>query len=191
VTKTIHQIWLQGGELPDPLAGYVRGVRALCEAHGWTWRLWSAADVAALSPESQAMLRRLSPRCCHVSQQSNLLRWLVLRDFGGLYFDTDTEPLKLPACEGVWIAPTDARCCKWLASPVACPAHDPWIEAMVATLDSVDLAVHMSAGPLLVAQHTAGANAWAIDDWRGRYGRHHCLGRRMGHFTAPPVEVPT
>ena len=64
-------------------------------------------------------------------------------------------------------------------------------------LPFVDLSVHMSAGPLLVAEHVDGANVWPVGDWDnrdgvlGKFGTHHFAGKRLGHFTTPPVEVPT
>jgi mannosyltransferase OCH1-like enzyme len=193
VLKTLHQVWLQGGE-PAALA---MAARSVAHAAGWSYSIWSAADVSNLTAESQAIFRALSPRCCHISQQSNVLRYLVLHDQGGLYLDTDVDLRAMP--EGL----TDA----WVAScrgrhgvsgfALAAPANHPSIARIVHKLPDTDLAKHAEAGPALLSKNLDGFNLWPVEAWRDTeggpsaiYGHHLCSGRAGGTFALPPVAVP-
>ena len=191
VLKTLHQVWLQGGD-PPALA---TAARSVAHAAGWSYAIWSAADVSNLTKASQDIFRALSPRCLHISQQSNVLRYLVLRDQGGLYLDTDVDLRAMP--EGL----TDA----WAASAgrgvsgfaLAAPANHPSIARIVHKLSTIDLAKHAEAGPVLLSQNLEGFNLWPVAAWRDTegvpsaiYGHHLGTGRSRGTFALPPVAVP-
>jgi len=193
VLKTLHQIWLQGGE-PPALA---TAARSVAHVAGWSCAIWSAADVSNLTKASQALFRALSPRCCHISQQSNVLRYLILRDQGGLYLDTDVDLRAMP--EGL----TDA----WIASchgrhgvsgfAMAAPANHSSLERIVANLSTIDLTKHAETGPVLLSQNLEGFNLWSVAAWRDTeggpsaiYGHHLCSGRARGTFVMPPAAVP-
>ena len=188
VPTNIHQIWLQGGELPEPLNEYTKGVSSLCAQVGWQYTLWSAQDYKKLSVESQEIFRTLSVKCCHISQQSNILRYLILRDFGGLYLDVDVKLQKLPeALEGAWAHKSFAS---------ACPAGHSWILRIVSMLNDIDLSRHGTGGSKLVKLSMGpDVNMWPNVAW-GRFGdtravlgTHGLLGVNMGSYKLPPVTV--
>jgi hypothetical protein len=188
VPQNLHQIWLQGGELPEPLREYTTGVSYLSAKTGWQYSLWSAQDYKKLSSESQEIFRILSAKCCHISQQSNILRYLILKDFGGLYLDVDVRLQKLPeALDGAWAHKSFAS---------ACPAGHPWVLRIVSMLDGVDLSKHGTGGSRLVRLSMGpDVNMWPSDAW-GRFGdtrvvlgTHGLLGVNMGSYKLPPVTV--
>ena len=192
IPKNVHQIWLQGGSITEPLNGFVRHIAELCTADGWVHTLWTAEDMSRLSSESYRMFQDLSVKCCNISQQSNIARYLILRDCGGLYLDTDVELLALPEqLEGAWIPATAAM--HGIGSfALACPAHHPWAERIVAMCTEVDLSVNGTAGSKLVARSKGpDTNVWPLKTWdrngRGVLGTHAWRGHSMGHFSTPPV----
>lgn len=189
VPRSIHQIWLQGDALPEPLAGYVAHVIEVCKAGGWTHTLWTAKDLSALTKVSQAAFGTLAPKCCHLSQQSNVLRYLILQDLGGLYLDTDVDLRVLPdELMGAWI-PATRTLLRVGSFALACSAQDPWAKRIVALCAQANLGISGSAGSKLVAASRApDVNVWprgTWEDWNGhlaKLGIHHWLGHQMGHF---------
>jgi Glycosyltransferase sugar-binding region containing DXD motif len=112
IPRVIHRIWL--GDEPMP-AEHERFGETFARHHpGWEMRLWSDEDLAAL--EITEVEHR---RCRTPSELSNLMRYEVLRRFGGVYVDTDFEcrraltpllrgidafaALELPGCVGTAI----------------------------------------------------------------------------------------
>lgn len=84
IPRVFHRVWI-GGAMP---AEYVRyGEQWLALHPGWTMRTWSDADLDVV--EDRDLFDRLTP----VSAKSNLLRYSVLWRHGGVYLDTDFEPL--------------------------------------------------------------------------------------------------
>ena len=188
VPTHVHQIWLQGGELPEPLRGYAKGVSDLCDRVGWQYSLWSVQDYKKLSSESQEVFRTLSAKCCHISQQSNILRYLILRDFGGLYLDVDVRLRKLPeALDGAWAHKSFAS---------ACPAGHPWALRIVSMFNNIDLSKHATGGSRLVRMSMGpDVNVWPSGAWgrfedtRAALGTHGLLGLSIGSYKLPPVIV--
>lgn len=95
IPKTFHRIWLG----PDPLpAAFERFGESWTQHHpGWEMRLWTERDLSELRvPKAYEGAR-------HDSERSNILRYEVLRAFGGVYLDTDFECLKPidPLLEGL------------------------------------------------------------------------------------------
>lgn len=95
IPRVIHRVWLGGGELP---AEALRWEETWRHHHpGWELRLWRDGDLTGLVP-GEALAR-----CRSASEQSNLVRYTVLAQFGGVYIDTDVEcrrPLD-PLLDGV------------------------------------------------------------------------------------------
>lgn len=178
-----------------PLGKLVQQVEKVCSEAGWEYRRWTAEDVRGLPGEAGKLFRDLSPKCDTISQQSNLARYLILREVGGLYLDTDVELNKLPLMiEGAWVAGSTSifQVCSCI---LACPAHHSWIERVVGLLTKVDLSVRGSAGSKLIAESLADdVSVWSRSCWgrnaqRSEFGAHHWMGDSMGHFTIPPVVV--
>jgi len=101
IPRLVHQIWL--GDTPmHPLM--VRWRETWKALHpNWKVLLWESSSnvscirsdlnsgtVLSASPLHEEMLRR----SCHLSQRSNIWRYLLLMQFGGVYVDTDVEPYK-------------------------------------------------------------------------------------------------
>ena len=196
VPTIVHQIWLQGGKLPPPLDGYVDAVRGLCRQGGWIHWLWDTSDLNGLSDESRRMFRFLSAGCSDISQQSNVLRYLILRDQGGLYLDTDVKLHALPGpLEGAWV-PIARNMHRAGSFALACPSGDPWIIRLMELCLQAPLHVRHGAGSKLVAVSLGpDVKRWEIGDWKdtgsqpAKYGQHGWMGTQMGHFEMPPVVV--
>lgn len=87
VPRTIHRVWL--GDEPMP-AEHERFGETFAQHHpGWTMRLWTDDDLAALDITAAERERARTP-----SELSNLVRYEVLHRFGGVYVDTDFECLR-------------------------------------------------------------------------------------------------
>jgi mannosyltransferase OCH1-like enzyme len=194
VPKKVHQIWLQGGSLPDHIVAFVTGTQEICKLAGWEYNLWTAAR-NGLSDASLALFKKLSAECCCVSQQSNVLRYMILRDIGGLYIDTDVEVFRLPGeLEGPWIV---SLASKKKNSSYACasPQGDSWIKNIVSQCTIIDLKQHASAGHILMTANSGTANVWPIGTWQrwqrrgGILGDHKCLGLKHGHFSEKPILI--
>ena len=87
IPRLLHRVWTGGSPLPPEAAAF--GER-LAELHPeWTSRLWTDADLETLAVTARE--RRL---CRSASELSNLVRYAVLARYGGVYLDTDVEPLR-------------------------------------------------------------------------------------------------
>ena len=82
--RVLHRVWVGGAELPAAHVEFGRGFERLHP--GWEVRLWTDADLGALG-FTDAEVGRVRT----ASELSNLMRYEVLRRFGGVYFDTDVE----------------------------------------------------------------------------------------------------
>jgi hypothetical protein len=95
IPRVIHRVWV--GEAP--LSEEDRHYGETWERHhpGWEMRLWGDRDVRGLVPA-----RRLRV-CRDHAEASNLIRYELLRRFGGVYADTDVECRRSlePLIEGV------------------------------------------------------------------------------------------
>lgn len=99
----INQIWLSK-KIPDHISAWMRG----WEQSGHEYRLWRAADCVQYLPDLRlAEIEMLAP-----ALQSDLLRLLILRDYGGLYADCDIEltgpiPVLPDSMAGIWCGGCD------------------------------------------------------------------------------------
>ena len=85
IPRVFHRVWI-GGPMPEE---YVRYGERWLELHpGWTMRTWGEGDLDVV--EDRGLFDRLTP----VSAKSNLLRYSVLWRHGGVYLDTDFEPIR-------------------------------------------------------------------------------------------------
>lgn len=92
IPRIIHRIWLDD-PLPDEFARYGRGWQELHP--GWTVTDWqNSAALPALV--NQDLFDRAREICPHDWKrfQSDILRLELMRQFGGVYVDTDMEPLQ-------------------------------------------------------------------------------------------------
>jgi len=87
IPKIIHQIWL-GGELPERFKGFQQSFRRLHP--GWEYRLWGDTQAQQLEMSN----RELFDRSPNYGSKSDLMRYEILFNYGGLYADVDFECLK-------------------------------------------------------------------------------------------------
>jgi mannosyltransferase OCH1-like enzyme len=87
ITPKIHQIWL-GGKLPEKFQKWCNTWR---EFHPhWEYRLWTDDDL----PNIEITKREMFDASTNQGMRSDILRYEILRQEGGLYVDTDFECLK-------------------------------------------------------------------------------------------------
>jgi len=87
IPKKIHQIWL-GGKLPEEYRGWTKTWEAFHPS--WEYKLWTDADVNKINITSIDYFNK----CTNPAMKSDILRYEILRQIGGLYIDTDFECLK-------------------------------------------------------------------------------------------------
>lgn len=127
IPRLIHRVWL-GIEVPPETLAYGTDLQRLHP--GWLVVLWRDWTLPAL--DNQEAFDR-SP---HASQRSNIVRYEVLRRWGGVYVDTDVEPRRpldsLLEHESFAIAREDDR---WLGTAfmASAPAH-PFVTHLCATV---------------------------------------------------------
>lgn len=89
IPRIIHQIWL-GSALPDELLWMVATWKNFCAEHGWSYILWTDADVASLHLYNQD----LYDEARNFGMKSDIARLEILYRFGGFYVDIDCEYVK-------------------------------------------------------------------------------------------------
>jgi mannosyltransferase OCH1-like enzyme len=194
IPNCVHQVWLQGGEVPSPLSDNAQEIVSICARAKWEYKLWDASDIGKL-PDSGKDFTRLSSNCGSIVQQSNLARFFILREIGGLYLDLDVQLRSLPPLfGGAWVP--GSRAMHRIGSfALACSPHHPWIERLVSMLANVDLKIRGSAGSKLIAASLGpDVHVWPRELWEesGKneetiLGTHSWSGNSLGHFNRPPV----
>lgn len=91
----VHQIWIQGGRetMPTHIRQLTEWVQQSVETRGGMYRLWSEADLVI--PEQ---LSTIYHSCPSMAAKSDILRMLLIYQYGGMYLDTDmilTQPDQL------------------------------------------------------------------------------------------------
>lgn len=87
IPKKIHQIWL-GGDLPDKYLHY--SLSWLKYHPTWEYRLWGDDDIDSI----KMINRHLFNKAPNLGMKSDILRYEILNQEGGIYVDTDFECLK-------------------------------------------------------------------------------------------------
>ena len=165
IPRVFHQIWL--GDKPRPHA-FVRWNEAWKTLHpAWEVRLWQQdSDGVVRSGDRKFKSRypELLARACHLSQRSNILRYELVEFYGGIYMDTDVEPLQpidsliddVSAFAPLMNVFRDgkAQVCLGCAIFGAVPGH-PWTRDLMAGLKGIDPAVNGSAGSKYFARVTS------------------------------------
>jgi mannosyltransferase OCH1-like enzyme len=91
MNRVIHQIWLGKNPMPDTLRKWSEQWQELNP--GWQYRLWNDGVVDQLQ-NKELYLNPSVEKIQINSFRSNLIRYEILYNYGGVYFDTDFEPLK-------------------------------------------------------------------------------------------------
>lgn len=85
IPRMFHRIWLGGKPMPELFQQWGESWTRLNP--GWTMTTWTEENLRTRFPD-------LIARACHLSQRSNVYRYEILLDHGGIYLDTDFECLK-------------------------------------------------------------------------------------------------
>ena len=87
IPRTLHQIWLRGGELPLDLQRNVDNLRSLNP--GWEHRLWTSREAGELLSACEGKIARsyyrIDPR--YGAARADVLRHLIIYRHGGVYCD--------------------------------------------------------------------------------------------------------
>lgn len=87
IPRTLHQIWLHGGDLPTALQRNVDNLRSLNP--GWEHRLWTSKEADELLATCEGSIAksyyRIEPR--YGAARADLLRHLIIYRRGGVYCD--------------------------------------------------------------------------------------------------------
>lgn len=87
IPKKIHQIWL-GGDIPSELKILSDLWYKLCCENNWEYYLWNDNNIHDLTNETFFLTHNLG-------QKSDILRYNILKKYGGIYMDLDFVPVKM------------------------------------------------------------------------------------------------
>lgn len=150
IPKVFHRIWL-GSAVPDEVEQFGR---AWLDLHpGWTLHTWREWDMPAL--RNQFWFDRGSS----YASQADIARLELLYRFGGVYVDTDQEPLRsieeLIAHAGCFFGSEDGQ---WLGtSIIGCAPQHPFLAQLIdgvpdSILTNVDASPNVQTGPQYVTK---------------------------------------
>lgn len=122
IPRIIHRVWVGPNEMPEEFQRYGETWR---EHHpGWEVRLWTDDNLPAFEdPGAPRRARSLTER-------SDVVRYEVLRRFGGVYVDADFECVRAldPLLAGVEVFAAATRKGVVKSGIVGGPAHHPLFE---------------------------------------------------------------
>tara|TARA_B100000886_G_scaffold270420_1_gene194400 strand:- start:881 stop:1735 length:855 start_codon:yes stop_codon:yes gene_type:complete len=88
VPKLIHQIWLGDKKLPKNSIPWMKSWKKYNP--DWEYKLWNEKNIKELNIKNfDVYSKKINP-----GYRSDILRYIILKKFGGLYADTDFECLK-------------------------------------------------------------------------------------------------
>ncbi len=93
----VHQIWI--GSKPPPLE-WMNTVQAFCTTHGHRYMLWGNQEIKQLRLQSYPGILELFLYFLQSSEEhkfpamADILRYVILYEYGGIYIDADTVVLK-------------------------------------------------------------------------------------------------
>lgn len=89
IPKIVHQIWL-GGDMPVAEQNMINQVKSTL-SEDWIHMLWTERDIDKLHNFKNINLFNETP---NYGQKSDLLRYSILAEIGGVYMDTDFTLIK-------------------------------------------------------------------------------------------------
>lgn len=87
IPKIIHQIWL-GGEMPQKYKEFAKSWKKYHP--DYQYKLWTDKDVNDIF----ITRRNLFDKATNLGMKSDILRYEILKQYGGIYVDTDFECIK-------------------------------------------------------------------------------------------------
>ena len=133
IPRIIHQIWIGDKDIPET---YERFKETLLKHHpGWRYKLWTNDEVKTLKLHNQ----KLYDEAEEPAEKANLLRYEILNQFGGIYFDIDFECLKsfepLIHCYDFFTGLEPVDSAHMLNNAlIACAPHHPLIWQVIETI---------------------------------------------------------
>jgi len=153
IPHILHRIWL-GSPIPAEYEGYWASFRRL--NHGWEFRTWREDDLDWLTNQEQF------DTADTYAQKADIARYEVLLRHGGIYVDTDIEPLRplAPLLDaGAFAAYEDSN---YIAIGVmGCTPGHPLFAEMIRRIPENMLkggSVNMQTGPMLFTRIIHSAN---------------------------------
>ncbi len=202
IPRVFHQVWLGDRPFPAEAEAYREGWRRLHP--DWQWRLWTEADLPGLT--SQWALQNAA----HLSQKSDIIRYEILRRYGGVYLDTDVECRRNiePLLQGVTAFAGrergDILCGAVLGGIAGHPLFDALVAGLPQSMRTHTLCIEQ-AGPHYLSRVASGIPEVTIfppetfypytweethrqsEDFSGAYAVHHWRGSWKGGGRAVPV----
>jgi inositol phosphorylceramide mannosyltransferase catalytic subunit len=87
IPKIIHQVWI-GSDIPQQEKQWVLNVQQSLPSD-WSYMLWGNNDIEKLKYLDMDLYQRLGKTRNGIAKQSDLIRYAVLFEYGGVYIDTD------------------------------------------------------------------------------------------------------
>ena len=88
IPKKIHQIWLGGKDIPKRCLKWMESWQKF--NNDWDYKLWDEESIKELNiKDFDVYSQKLNP-----GYRSDIIRYIVLKKYGGLYVDTDFECVK-------------------------------------------------------------------------------------------------
>ena len=92
--RSLHQIWLGPNKMPADQWKWTKQWARMCRADRIEYKLWRDADVQADAISFSMINRSALDAATTMAQKADILRLEILYQFGGIYLDTDVEPVK-------------------------------------------------------------------------------------------------
>ncbi len=87
IPRIIHQIWV-GGNIPPHLKDLSEQWKNICKSNGWEYYLWDDTNINIFPNENIGKTKNFG-------QKSDILRYDILKKYGGIYVDIDFVPVKI------------------------------------------------------------------------------------------------
>jgi mannosyltransferase OCH1-like enzyme len=168
IPKLFHQIWLG----PAPMHPMMlRWQAAWKKLHpGWTLKLWRGGKDGTLVCGDERLTAHypdLLAHARHFAQQANIWRLEVLLEQGGIYLDTDMQPLKNiePAIADLdaFVMPMYLEPEQYSSAFLGATLKHPWIADALGHLPDKDPMVHMSMGDKHITEAAKRSRVHVLD----------------------------
>jgi len=124
----------------------------------WDLQLWRESGEGKIATKGFEIVSNHPAQlaaACHLSQRSNIWRYELINRFGGVYLDTDVEPIRpiddllagVEAFASLMIAHRDKKTQICLGCSVfGATLNHPWPSSLSSRLDTMDATIHGSLG---------------------------------------------
>jgi mannosyltransferase OCH1-like enzyme len=86
IPKILHQIWI-GSSVPEKFKSLMEGWKAMHPE--WEYKLWTDETICELEEINEAFFR-----ASNIGSKADILRYVILFKYGGVYVDVDFECIK-------------------------------------------------------------------------------------------------